>query len=240
MADKLQAEPEAVENRSIEQAQEYSTATSMRNAPWQNYQSGVDPRGRNVVIRDGTSTDVVSLGQGIGGPLGLFSNDSEFDRIFIGKNADGEYIAQLSKEGYDAKTATGDELIWSSTFNNFKIIGSPVTVDLAITSSTTEAKQSSVSVAHGLGTAVGQEPAYLAFNTVDNDLLDTFGLVGGRNGPNPSIYVLPSSTDILTYLVAQTTVDATNINLTVCMPARNPATVYTFSAKVFLLQETAV
>lgn len=74
-----------------------------------------------LALSDGT-TNIIKLGNLGSDFIGLAFNDSSNDRIFVGKNSSGSYVAKLSQAGYDAQTAPDDKLIWSSDFNAFKIV----------------------------------------------------------------------------------------------------------------------
>ena len=68
----------------------------------------------------------------------------------------GNYGIKVSKEGYDVKTATSDQLVMSSKFNMFKVFA---TGNLSITKSGTAWEALETSVTHNLG----YYPAYLGY-----------------------------------------------------------------------------
>ena len=52
----------------------------------------------------------------------LIFSDNEVSRMLLGMDTDGIIRGKLSQEGIDVFDATGDQLIWSTDFNSFKIV----------------------------------------------------------------------------------------------------------------------
>lgn len=184
-----------------------------------------------LALSDGT-TNIIKLGNLGSSYMGLAFNDASFDRIFVGKKPDGTHVARLSQSGYDAKTATADQLIWSSEFNNFKIVGSPRTVNLQIVSTGTGI-YGETTLAHGLDFL----PSYHAFITLDTDIA-ALAASPATNLVNPAITYADVGGTITLISVSTVSVDDTDITFSTQLSSLVGAGTYDFSAKVYLLRET--
>lgn len=184
-----------------------------------------------LVVNDGT-TNVIRAGDLGSDFIGLAFNDSNDDRIFVGKDADDNYVAKLSQSGNDAKTADDDQLIWSSEFNNFKIVGAPVEISLSVTTAGSGAFNST-SKAHGLSFT----PSYLAFINIDPDIA-AFAASPAENIANPALTYALVGGVIQFISVSIISVDSTNVTLSTQLSNIVTSGTYDFSAKVYLLRET--
>lgn len=75
-------------------------------------------------------SDPTTIGGGVlklgvvatGGYLGLVVSDGKNDILFAGREADGSIVVKVAKTGFDAKTASGNNLIFNSGQDIFKIV----------------------------------------------------------------------------------------------------------------------
>jgi len=89
----------------------------------------------------------------------------------------GDYGARVSKTGYDVKTATDTQLVYSSAFNNFKVYAAGTT-----TLTLTGGAQNHVDVSHSLGYV----PAFIVFVVDGTTLRRTpTALLDGSTGIDP-------------------------------------------------------
>jgi hypothetical protein len=102
----------------------------------------------------------------------IINDDSGTPRLLTGYQQDGfdngNVGIKLSQEGYDVQSATGDQLIWSSDFNSFKIVQSG-TAEIPAYSMTSGAFNggSYVDVVHNLGFS----PIVMAYTIDDSSNL---------------------------------------------------------------------
>lgn len=183
---------------------------------------------------------ILDLGELEKGP-GLGLHDESNLRLLFGTDYKGKIKGKLSQTGYDADEAPDDKLIWSSDFNNFKIV-SVLPYAYTVTATDATNQYADFAIPHGLGfapTVVG------SFNTTaDNKRrqLPYFFQVQGQSyyGTNA-----PGGTDhIASATVSVFSIDEVNINVSIRIHDINglswllSAAVFTF--KLYLLQETIV
>lgn len=113
----------------------------------------VDVSNTNVTIGD-ISEDNDAAGLGVSDETGTL-------RLLAGRFADGTVQIALSQPDIDVATANSDQLIWSSSFNMFKI----VKTDTATITHTTELEKTTT-VFHGLGFV----PVTYCFMEIDSGL----------------------------------------------------------------------
>lgn len=185
----------------------------------------------NLTLNDGVN-NVLRLGNAGGGNTGLVFNDSANDRIFIGKNSTGNYVAKLSQSGRDVKTATNDQLIWSSDFNSFKIVATatvPITVPDPFTPGSSPLTKT---IAHGLSftpVALGYVSIPAGAGVVGAGVLTNLpAMVGGSGSISAFAQIAADATNIYLYVRNNT---ASNL---VGAPF---GTDWTF--RYYILQETA-
>lgn len=182
---------------------------------------GVQYLGSENVYSDGGNEQIIVATDQ---PTVLMGNQSTFGKGF--------YVA---KSGIDATTNTDpSNWIFNSNQNTFKVITSytlTVILPINVASQTQQAIQ-----LHGLSDV----PAYLAFIKIDPVF---FTLAPGTAGYNPNplaIYTLPVGTGNLGPILNCTVgIDLTTIYFTVQYGGAVSGNAYTFSAKVYILQETA-
>lgn len=90
-----------------------------------------------------------------------------------------DYGLRVSKTGYDVKTATNTQLVYSSSFNNFKVYAAG-TATLTLTGGA----MNSVDITHSLGYV----PAYMVF-VIDGSTLrrSPTALADGTTGIDPFV-----------------------------------------------------
>ena len=161
----------------------------------------------------------------------ILGNNGTNNIGLFGFDDTGTMVVKVAKPGYDANSATDDQLIFNSAQNTFKIVKIiPMTVTVHAVLGVTDSYYNSSSVAHGL-TYV---PAFSAFIIVPVSL-----------GSNPSLKL---SNPALTYgtvggaltifSVSDVEVDDTNVYFATQLRPGTSTGDYTFTATVYLLQET--
>lgn len=141
---------------------------------------------------------------------------------------------KVAQPGYDAETATDDQLVMSSAFNNFKIVYSgTINLGIVYTGTTVASGTQTKVVPHGLG----YTPIVLAYATLPdanvgaNQLTQlpytNFFLSGALNGEyQASTYCVVDSTNITFYVIHHVGTDYTPLTPN-------------WSVKYYLLRETA-
>lgn len=86
--------------------------------------------------------------------VSIFKDDAGVRRVLLGKGANGFYGLKVSQEGQDVFTAEGDDLVFNSDNNLFKIVSSGTIIAPAVTTvgdgTNTYSGSGATSVAHGL------------------------------------------------------------------------------------------
>lgn len=165
----------------------------------------------------------------------ITKDDAGIQRLLIGYQqngfSNGSVGVKLSQEGTDVLGATSDELIWSTEFNNFKIL-EKVVVPLDVVLTGTGSKTASATVSHGYSFT----PSYIAFITID-PLIIALSPLSNVNGPNPFL-IMGTASPLVVYGFFQVGVDATDITFSAQVAVGGSATLSN-SATVYLLRETA-
>lgn len=110
-------------------------------------------------------------------------NDGTNDILLAGEDEDGDIVFKVAQDGYDVKTATDQQLAFSSQFNSFKILSSG---SIAI-SKTSSSEGTSYDVTHNFGYV----PCVVAYTD------SAGGLFGGLSGQLPG-NMLPAMHTITT------------------------------------------
>lgn len=165
---------------------------------------------------------------------GTLINDGSFDRVLIGFQKEGfgtkDLGIKVSKEGYDVKTATDDQLIFNSSQNVFKVVltGSTTVVG---SSALAYGTPQTTTIPHGLsGTP--------AFQVYVNPSSPISGFQGGAGITNlPLLYFVSG----VLALVLQARADSTNLYLDIinASSGTDDLSLYSWTFKYYLLQETA-
>lgn len=169
-----------------------------------------------------------------------FSTKTYFDqtnsRMLEGLLPDGSYGLWVSPPGVDVATAdpnTPGQLIFNSNQNIFKIVKKvPISMTYSHTVGSSEYHQ--VSLAHNLGFT----PAFSAFHILDTTIVTYAGSNLIANRPNPALLYGAGGGFVVFLLVSEVTVDINNVYLTIQTGGNEPTASYTFSATVYLQQET--
>lgn len=140
-------------------------------------------------------------------------------------DVDGNPILKIAKDGFDATTATNDELIFNSTQNVFKIVDTG-TIPISHAHSANSAL--TTSQAHGQS----GRPTIVCFA---NDLVAP-GVGGSPSYQMPFLYPAVSGGNLVISTLLQAYTDGTN--LTVYTWSAN-ATTITANIKYYILQESA-
>jgi hypothetical protein len=163
---------------------------------------------------------------------GWLVNDGTKNRVLIGKRKDGTYGIDVSKNGQEVVGAGGSQLVMSSQFNSFKIVGTG-TATIVIPNPNTVGGYS-VAIPHGLGFT----PGVLAY-------VNSFGGIaapGVSNIPLPTFLyngAALSGTDIPILGLLGCSVDSTNINIQMAIGVVNSTYPGTWTFRYYLTQETA-
>ena len=178
-------------------------------------QNQVDTLTSRVRLEEGKGRLVIFDGSN---NLGVFGFDSQ-----------GQVAVKIAKPGFDADTATDEQLIFNSSQNVFKIVKSGTATIPAI-SLTTPANQyngtqQSATVAHGLGYA---------------PLVTAYYAISGGYAPFPDNQYSGYASNAFTLRGFTYYVDSTNLYLYENLFAYNQSSSFpSVSVKYYLLQETA-
>jgi len=113
-----------------------------------------ESEGANTVMQAGLSTIQNEAGKAVPNNATVVS-DGVLNRVVLGYQKDGfgtgkNYGIKVSQDGYDVLTATNDQLVMSSAFNNLKIFQQG-TVSLTRDASVAAGSGVSIDVPHSLG-----------------------------------------------------------------------------------------
>lgn len=177
---------------------------------------------------NGSLGDAVRVGEilinGRDGDIELF--DDKLRSMIIGRDSQDRQVVKIAKEGFDAKEARNDELVFNSLQNTLKV----VKTDIITVGVGTDATNWST-LPHGLGFA----PVPLAF--LNNVTLS--GIAAGANIPLPTYSSLSVDTvnqrvNMRTWLHAL----ADEVNLYIVV-FNSTGVAFNLNVKYFLLQESA-
>lgn len=179
-------------------------------------------------IIDGTTVPVVRTD-----PQAYMVNDGTNDRVMIGGFGDGNFGLKVSQSGYDVKSTGNANLLMSSQFNMFKIVGTG-TLSLTHTiGGSTNVITTTTSAAHGLS----YTPALLAFITLDSGIMSGDLATSTVPNPYPIMYTLGGGATLTLMGQAEVYVNATNVYFTLRTDNVGGGP-YNCSAKYYLFQET--
>lgn len=151
-------------------------------------------------------------------------SDGSNDRLLIGKDSVGNYVVKVSQAGFDAFDATDAQLVFNSSQDIFKIVGTGSTT-FDITGTT-----QNISIAHGLSFTP------IVFATVDA----SFSGVSQGLTPAPSLVLATNSSVGGNYIISAFCQirgsDATNIKFFVGVLT---GIRYNGTINYYILQETA-
>lgn len=165
---------------------------------------------------------------------GQLINDGTNDRVLIGFQKGGfgtkDLGIKVSKEGYDVKTATDDQLIFNSSQNVFKVAltgSQTVTGSSALVYGTPQ----TTTIAHNLGVVP-------AFQVYVNPSSPISGFQGGHGLTNLPLTYFVSGVMVL---LLQARADSTNLYLDIMNTnsGTDDLHLYSWTFKYYLLQETA-
>ncbi len=182
-------------------------------------------RGQQTLLGDKNSKIVFGIVPDTTNDLGItFYDDIGTRRFLVGDYPNDAVKMKLSQVGYDVRTATDDQLIWSSDFNNFKIVtAGSLTVNYVASS-----YQATASYTHGLG----RTPAFVAFVSDTAAYYGTpyisFAVAGTESGKVRSVYDVIADSTTITARVTMSDVAGGGF-------ASNATVIF----KYYLLQETA-
>ena len=141
---------------------------------------------------------------------------------------------KVAKEGYDVLTATDDQLVFNSEQNTFKIVKSvPISLTMSYNNASPLTWYATASIPHGLSYA----PSYSAYHTIPSAIASG-GSLTATNLPNPALVFGSSGTTLRIFALATVNVGSTNVTLSVQLDGSWSNATYSFSANVYLLQET--
>lgn len=152
----------------------------------------------------------------------------------FGPDSTGQTVIKIAKPGFDASTATDEQLVFNSSQNTFKIVGTgtltAVGPTVSIAAVGVDVQSASTNIAHGLGFA----PAVIAY-AFDGLYYQFVPAKMGQN--NTANYTAFDTVNVYS--------DATNVRITVRTELYNfvaGARTYgpaSYDIKYYLLQETA-
>lgn len=174
----------------------------------------------------------------------LIVNNGSTDILLAGEDNSGNIVFKVAQSGYDVKTATNQQLSFSSAFNSFKIVQSGTT---SISKSANNSGLS-VTVNHNLG----YTPAVLAYANYAGGLFPGTSTSGYCN-PLPCLHqyqivtapAYGSYTASIVDAVLSAYADTTLVRFTISTPSdTNGSTAaynsaYTIGIKYYILAETA-
>lgn len=128
----------------------------------------------NITLTNPAGENILRIGERDSGKVGLTAiNDTGQDILLIGEREDGSIGIDLAQPGIDVKTASDEDLIWSSKFNSFKIVASGrMDIELAEVSANISGFDSST-VAESIDHELGYTPTVFAFLYNADDDEDT-------------------------------------------------------------------
>jgi hypothetical protein len=195
----------------------------------------VTTKNDQIITNNGTF-DVITLGRQNDGTYGMTMNDSANARLLIGPDSGGNIAVKVSKVGYDAATATNDQLIFNSQQDVFKIVAK-YTVSFTVTCGAFGEANTIFSVTHNLGYL----PLYIGSANI------TTNTVSGVTGIYPLPYFMPAGANngtgnnIWGFLAAVVpwTVSTTQIQFEAVVGSQNASgQTLAGSVTVYVLQET--
>lgn len=156
----------------------------------------------------------------------IIVHDGTSNKALLGRDDSGNYVVKVAKDGADVLTATGDDLIFNSDNNLFKIITTGV-IPISHVHTVNSAK--TTSIGHG---QTGR-PTVICFAT---------NLVAPGIASSAPSYQMPvtapgvSGGNLVIAMLLQAYVDDTNLNI---YTWSNPATTITADVRYYIIQETA-
>jgi hypothetical protein len=189
-----------------------------------------------IIANDG-AYDIIKLGQQSNGGYGLIFSNGANTKMYIGKDGSGNYIFKVAKDGFDADTATNDQLIFNSAQDTFKIVGK-YTASFSATCAGFNESNTLFSITHNLG----YQPLYIASVAITTNTLN------GVTGTYPIPYLLPAGSNNTTgnniwgFLagVVPYTVSNTTIQFEAVVGSQNGSgQTIAGTVTVYVLQETA-
>lgn len=189
-------------------------------------------RGQQTILGEQQSKIVFGLVPGSTDDLGIsFYDANGIPRWQVGDYPDGTVKMKLSQTGQDVRTATDDQLVWSSDFNLFKIVSSGTAT--SVVSSLAAGATDTTTVAHNLGYI----PAVMAFV---NGTGSTY-LTADTYYPLPKAVPITVGANVHPGITYEVRVDASNVYFDVTnWSTVGPITdIGTANWKYYLLRETA-
>jgi hypothetical protein len=190
-------------------------------------------------------TGVLRIGTVAQNYLGMAVNNGTVDTMFAGQDSTGATVVKIAKAGYDAKTATDDQLIFNSNQNVFKIVSKIQSNIPAFSWVAATSASSLLTIPHGLS-ATPIINAYAAGNLINSS---TGTVLSASYIPIPifgnadTLYYafFDNASSVLWPLAVLTGVDSTNIYIEAVYKRGVAATgnVAAIPVTIFIMQETA-
>jgi len=177
--------------------------------------------------------DKIVVGKLPDGTYGIIFYDNDgLPSIYMSITADGVPVLKVAKEGKDASSASGDDLIFSSAQDVLKVVKTG-TVNIVPPAVWTSMTSTTVAIPHGLSI----EPAVLAY--VNNPVISGLGYT------TPGLSVVPSNLYLNTsgnLIYSSMRVDSTNLYLEITnvTPFSGGWDGFTWSFKYYILQQSAL
>lgn len=155
----------------------------------------------------------------------IIIHDGANNKAIFGRDAYGEYVVMVAKDGFDVLTTDYENLIFNSGNNLFKILDTGV-ISISHVHTTNSAK--TTTVAHGQAS----RPTVICFA---NNLVAP-GVPGTPSYQMPFIYPAVSGGNLVIGTLLQAYVDDTYLTI---YSWENAATTITADVRYYILQETA-
>lgn len=191
---------------------------------------GRNPEGDMGLFLDRTDggQEILRVGNDKQGNFGLMVGNGVVFDLFAGSDASGKRVVKVAKEGFDARTATDDELIFNSGQDIFKIVD-VLSEPFSFVTGAGETTQA-VTITHNLGYSP------LRQSSITGSLL----YIAPTDAPIPLI--VPGSATAtglnLALVVADVLADATKIQYSISIFAGSGNTI-SGTITAYILQETA-
>lgn len=164
----------------------------------------------------------------------IIANDGSNGIGLFGFDSTGKMAVKVAKPGYDAATASDDELIFNSSQNVFKIVDTGILIVAAPSVSFSANSMATATTNATFSHNLGYTPAVLVFSDLGGGILRSLpfsntGISGGLNNwtqQNVSVQITSTSLTIINEFVVSSTVSGTASGLGI-------------TVRYYLLQETA-
>jgi hypothetical protein len=190
------------------------------------------------------SPNVLRLGQVDKGFLGMSVNTGTLDTMFAGRDSSGRTVVKIAKDGFDAKTATDDQLIFNSSQNIFKIVKKDTGTIPAF--SIAAGGSAVLAIPHGQVNKVpicrvfvkGTLLNWSSLAAITSDYVEAPLVQDTSNNTNG--YLFPAANGSFYPCVITFIADATNLYIQASYPSAVATSILAIPVTYFIEQETAI